>query len=151
MAEASSVSQLEIHFRGPLCWAGSPQCSSVFSDPAARRRGIYLWTVESDRGHLVFYVGKTSRTFSVRMREHLKEYLSGMYDINDISDFREGRRVRLWEGMWRAGEEVRFADFLSQHEELWPHLLGMISAMRIHLGAAESNERVLERIEAGVA
>ncbi len=152
MPEASGGTRIEVHFQGPVCWTDSPQCSSIFSDPTAQRSGIYLWTVESDRGHMVFYVGKTSRSFSIRMREHLKEYLSGMYDIYDIAHFRDGRRKRLWEGMWRPGEEVRFPDFFSQHKELWPHLLGMITEIRIHLGAAEEGDkRVLERIEAAVA
>ncbi len=152
MPEASSDTRIEISFQGPRCWADSPECSSIFSDPIGQQSGIYLWTVESDRGHVVFYVGRTSRSFSTRMREHLKEYLSGMYNIYDISQFRDRRTVLLWEGMWRPGEEVRFPDFLSQHQELWPHLWGMITSIRLHLGAVgESDKRVLDRIEAAVA
>lgn len=152
MPETSGDPQVGVHFQGALSWPGSQGFPSVFSDPAGQHSGVYLWTVESDRGHMVFYVGMTTRPFSVRMREHLSEYLSGMYSIYDISKFREGRRERLWEGMWRKGEEARYPEFLTRHDELWPHLWGMITAMRLHLGAVEgSDERLLKRIEAGIA
>lgn len=101
---------------------------------------------------MVFYVGKTSRPFSTRMREHLKEYLSGMYDIYQSSSFLKGERELLWEGMWRPGDEIRFPDFLAKHEELWPHLSKMITAMRIHLGAIEGGDkRLMERVEGAIA
>lgn len=150
LTKGSDDTQIEVYFRGPRCWGGSPDCSWIFEDPRGLQPGVYLWTVESDRGHMVFYVGMTTRSFSVRIAEHLQHYLSGKYTIHDISQFREGRREVLWEGM--GGVRDRYPEFVSRRQELWPHLSGMIKAMRFHLGPVkEADERVLKRIEAAIA
>ncbi len=151
MSEREEV--LEVRFHGPFSWLSGGPIPSVFEHPAGQEYGVYLWSVEYEGGDLVYYVGETWRSFAARMKEHLKEYLSGMYDIFDVEKFCRGEKDTLWGGMWRKGDEVRAGQFLRRHDELWPHLEGMIRCMRFHLGSieVEKEKRPIQRVEAAVA
>ena len=146
-----SETVFELTFKGPFSWTGAGDAPSVFEHPEGQRYGIYLWTIPFEGGELVYYVGETWRSFAERLKEHLTQYLAGMYDVFDVGRFLDGRKEILWEGMWRKGEEIRVAEFLKEHERLWPNLLGLIQNMRFHLGALKAEKRIIERVEAAIA
>ena len=72
-------SPLTIEFYGPFSWTSTDDSTSVFKSSIAAKLGVYLWTVSTSEGELIYYVGQTGRSFSVRMREHFEQQLSGMY------------------------------------------------------------------------
>ena len=77
------MKSVELEFHGPLAWVRADDASFIFDVEISKNPGIYLWTVETPKGHLVWYVGQTRTSFHQRMKEHFKEQMSGSYDLND--------------------------------------------------------------------
>jgi hypothetical protein len=65
--------EITISFAGPFSWAGTPDAPCVRDTDVVCKAGIYLWTVPLTDGHLVYYVGETGRSFSIRLRQHYEE------------------------------------------------------------------------------
>ncbi len=74
-----------------------------------------------------------------------------MYDIFDLGEFLKARKVLLWKGMWRPGEEKRIDEFVARHKSLWPHVQGIIQNIRFHLAPLDAEKRLLERVEGAIA
>lgn len=135
-----------ISFRGPYGFLKSGKRPSIFR--SSLKKGIYIWTVPFGKNELIHYVGMTSRKFKERMMEHLKGYLSGEYEINDPEELQKGKRVRVWNGLWR-GADVE--DFIKQHDVLFPKLLSQIRLYKIYIVQLNCEIRLIERIEAAIA
>ncbi|MBC7911226.1 MAG: hypothetical protein H7Y30_12035 [Pyrinomonadaceae bacterium] len=141
----------EIKFAGPLWSVESENHPTVFQSPVSSLPGIYLWTVPYNDSELVYYVGETGRSFAVRTKEHFQAHLSGMYEIYDANEFSQGRKVLLWKGMWKRGTESMMAEFLKRHNELAPHIHGMLHLYRLYLAPCDCEKRLRLRIEAAIA
>ena len=139
-----------IQLHGPFRWFGS-NGDVLFTQEVAGSPGIYIWAVPYESGFMTYYVGETGRSFRQRMKEHVKEYFSGMYRVFDPGEFASGRKVLLWDGMWRAGEEHRLADFVSRLPELSKCIAQLLDSMRIFLGPLDVPTHTRRRIEAALA
>jgi hypothetical protein len=64
----------------------------VFKAAAASSPGIYLWTVDTKDGHLIYYVGETGSAFRQRVRQHWCAQMAGMYHIYDLEQFALGHK-----------------------------------------------------------
>jgi hypothetical protein len=138
-----------IGFEGPFRWFGSGD--ALFDQDVARSPGIYLWTVPHDSSYLTYYVGETGRSFGERMKEHAGDYLSGMYRIFDPIQFAAGRKVLIWDGMWRRGEERRLGEFVARLPELSVAVGQLLDCMRLFVGPLDASQRTRRRIEAALA
>jgi hypothetical protein len=58
-------------------------------------KGVYLWTVPLDDGHLICYVGDTRRTFAVRMDEHYTQHAAANYHVYSMPEFARGEKRLL--------------------------------------------------------
>lgn len=151
METPTNTQPLTCEVRGPLSWRGEPKGSFIFESPLARAAGVYLWTVATPEGDLVYYVGETGRSFAQRFFEHLQGYLSGLFGFYEPEDFARGQKKLIWEGMWRRGEEHKAADFLRRYEELAPKIRHFIDVLRFWLLPIDCDRRLRERIEGAIA
>ena len=138
----------ELAVIGPLKWLDEP---SIFSAETAQQPGIYLWSIETGQGEWLYYIGETARTFADRMKEHLREYLGGMYTFFAPDEFLQGEKRILWKGMAARGEETRALDYLRRHAELAPALEQIISAIHFWLAPLTLDKRMSNRIEGALA
>lgn len=137
---------------GPLNWTGDPRHSFLFESPNADAAGVYLWTVQTPEGELVYYVGQTGTSFAERQWQWLTGYLAGQYRVYDPEAFAEGRRGDLvWGGMWRKSERDRAVEFLQRYEELAPIIREFVGLLRIWLLPLEYEPRIRKRIEGAIA
>lgn len=137
---------INLVFEGPYTFLTSKGLPSIFKSPL--KRGVYIWTVPFKNKELIHYVGMTTREFRQRMKEHLKEYLSGEYGINDPVEMKKGSRMRIWDGLYRG---ANIEDFIKKHDQLFPKLVHMLNIYRIYVAQLDCETRLLERIEAAIA
>lgn len=143
-----SWEELVVEIKGPYSFLKNSDYPSFFNTSLIERKGIYLWTVPYTDSELVYYVGETGRSFRIRMLEHMKGYLSGEYGINDPEELRNGKRLRIWNGLWR-GENI--TDFLERHNELSQKIMELFNLFRIYLIPLNCESRLRKRIEGTIA
>jgi hypothetical protein len=98
MEEAATItgitttsSEMEVSFSGPFSWAGTPDAPSIYEVPEGQMKGVYLWTVPLEHGHLIYYVGDTGRTFAVRMDEHYTQHAAANYHVYSMPNLLAAR------------------------------------------------------------
>jgi hypothetical protein len=144
-------SELTVEFQGPLSWIKSSANASIFYSEVAKLPGVYLWTVRTPIGDLVYYVGETGVDFRTRMREHYKEQLSGMYHIYDPDQFSLGEKRELWRGVYGKGGERDFSKFLEILPEIAPILVRFVSSILFYVAPLNFAKRLRKRFEAALA
>jgi len=143
---------IELVFTGPFGWFSKPGVPALSGVPEGQQSGVYLWTVSTEAGELVHYVGETGRTFAWRMEEHLLKQLSGAYRIYDPALFRLGMKVPLWEPKpTSTGEELGLLGFIERLPELAAPLAGFVKQMRFWTASTDFERRMRERIEAAIS
>lgn len=93
---------LELEAVGPFSWIPSSTDAPprFFDSPSSSACGIYLFTVSTAEGHLIYWVGQTSQAVRARLATHSREFLAGTYNVLDMTDLRVGKRTVLWRGLW---------------------------------------------------
>jgi hypothetical protein len=145
----SAVVHLE--FSGPFSWLASDLAPSIFEAVAAQAAGIYLWTVDTPDGHLIYYVGETGVEFRQRLHQHLSRQLAGMYHIYEPGMFAVGQKHALWRGMYGRDRESSLAALVDRLPTLAPALADFVRLMRFHLAPLTCQTRLRRRIEAALA
>lgn len=140
-----------VEFSGPFSWLGTEFAPAVSGADIAKKCGVYLWTVATPHGELVYYVGETGRSFEVRMTEHLREHLSGGYHLYDPGDFERGRKTQLWPGRFGKTRGNWPDEFVRRYEALAPAVVGLVKVFRFYLAPLVCERRLRERIEAAIA
>lgn len=143
--------KLLVDFKGPFSWLGEVDAPSVFDDPIGKSSGIYLWTIETNSGFLVYYVGQTGRTFTQRMKEHLRDHLAGFYHLNDPDEFSKGNRVSIWPGLFDVYTKISLKTLVEKHPEISNVIHRLARQYRFFFSSIKTETRVLERIESSIA
>lgn len=143
--------KVTVEFHGPLAWIRTAGAEFIFEAEIARSAGVYLWTVETAEGYLIWYVGETGASFRHRMRDHFREQLSGMYMVYDPDAFARGEKRLVWQGMYRRGEERRVPEFLEALPDIWPAVVDLAKALRFFVAPLDCDRRLRKRIEAAIA
>jgi len=136
--------EINLNIEGPFSLFENSDFDYFFNSPFIKDEGIYLWTVPYKDSELVYYVGETGRNFEIRMIEHIQNYLSGEYGINEPEQLKKGKRVRIWEGTWR-GEKVE--NFLGKYEEFIPKIFELLKLYRFYLIPMNFEINLRKRIE----
>jgi hypothetical protein len=144
-------SELVVEFQGPFSWVESSAEGSIFYSEVSKLPGVYLWTVGTPNGYLVYYVGETGVNFHTRMRDHYKEQLSGMYHIYDPELFSLGEKRELWRGVYGKGGERDFYKFLDILPSLVHSLIRFVSIIHFYVAPMNCERRLRKRFEAALA
>jgi len=144
--------KLNLYFMGPFSWSLLDEdAPCVFNSQISLSPGIYLWTIPTSEGELVYYVGETGRDLQSRMTEHLSCQLSGMYKIYDPSLFLTGKKKLLWGGMFGRTKERSLAEFLRKLPDLGNAIVEFVHLFHFHLAALECENLLRKRVEAAIA
>ena len=138
-------SPLTIEFYGPFSWTSTDDSTSVFKSSIAAKLGVYLWTVSTSEGELIYYVGQTGRSFRVRMREHFVQQLSGMYMVYEPELFVQGKKQMAWQGMLARGQESRIPEYLERLPELLSAVRGFAKQMRFFISTTRLRRKIAKK------
>lgn len=113
--EVSCDVGLDLEVIGPFSWI--PESSDapprIFDAPESRKCGVYLFTVSTAEGFLIYWAGQTSQPVRTRLATHSREFLAGTYNVLDVSHLCEGKRTVLWKGLWwRKDSCERYEEYL---------------------------------------
>ena len=92
---------VDLFWGGPYQWPNIRQKS-----PLDKVSGVYMLTVESEGGYLIYGVGITTRPVRQRFNEHRRAMLTGKYTLFDLSFLRLGIRKEIWHGYGRATTQM---------------------------------------------
>jgi len=144
---------LELETIGPFSWISSCVDSPprVFDVSASSKCGVYLFTVPTTKGHLIYWVGQTSQPVRARLTTHSREFLAGTYNILDMAELREGKRTVLWRGLWwRKDSADRYEEYLLNAGQVAPLTLTQLRATHIYVIPSPKDRRLLARLEASI-
>lgn len=146
-----SVQEIFVSFDGPFSWFEGNDLAHVSEQSTGIIKGVYLWTVKLDQGELVFYVGQTGRSFSLRMLEHFREHMSGGYSLYEPEEFSQGRKVLLWPGRFGPDRELSTSVFIDEFSQLSSAIVDLAKLYRFFVAPLDCDKRFRERIEAGIS
>lgn len=144
---------LDVEVLGPFSWmpSDSSDAPCLFTAPAGRLSGVYLWTAPRPDGYLVYCVGYTTRPFVQRFRSHTREFLAGTYNVLDAAELLAGRRKQVWHGLWFKKESLhRLEEFFSRSAEITAHTRELLRTFRVFFIPVDAPRRVLARMEAAL-
>ena len=144
------MNTLNLEFHGPLAWVSADDAAFIFDSEISKNPGIYLWTVGTPKGHLIWYVGQTQSPFHQRMKEHFKEQMSGMYEVYEPRAFAQGEMKKIWPGMYGKGEERRAPRFLNEMPSMCEAMVELAKIIRFFVAPMEGDRRLHRRVEGGI-
>ncbi|WP_024299431.1 hypothetical protein [Methylomicrobium lacus] len=125
---------------------------SIFHSPDALKIGVYVYAVKvKNVGYLTTYVGETGVSFLKRIKDHVINTLGGYERIYDPDALQEGKKILLWNGMWKASRQDCFGEFIDRHSELAPIISQYVRQFEIFLLPLDANARGRRRIESAIA
>ena len=144
--------QYKMQWYGPYKWYGTKD-DSFFTQPEARKSGIYLWAIPFEKQYLTYYVGETGKSFANRFIQHTRDYLSGLYRVYEPHQFAEGKKILVWNGMWKPGTRGphQMLEFLNRYSKLSPIICEFLGQLRIFVAPLNVEKRIRQRIEAAIA
>jgi hypothetical protein len=140
----------DVQLHGPYKWYGKRE-ECLFEASEATKSGIYLWAIPFNGKYLTYYVGETGRSFTARFTTHTRDYLYGLYRVYDPTQFAQGKKKLVWEGMWQPGTRDRVDEFLNRYLELSPAIYSLLGKLRIFLAPLDAEKRIRQRIEGSIA
>lgn len=151
MEKSTSNDAVSLEFSGPFKLYGA-KGKLLFDQKVARLAGVYLWTVRFRGGFLINYVGETGNSFYRRMKDHMIQCLGGNYRICDAEQLLEGRKIILWNGMWRKGTRDLMPMFVDEkYVELAPRIRDYLKVLDIFVAPFDTDKRTRRRIEGAIA
>ena len=144
------MKRLDLDFHGPLAWVHVDDADFIFDANIAKNPGIYLWTVETPKGHLVWYVGQTRSSFRQRMKDHFKEQMSGSYSLNDPILLARGERKKTWPGYYGRNEDSRIPSFLDEMAYLCEAMVAVAKMTRFFVAPMNEEPKMYRRVEGGL-
>jgi hypothetical protein len=150
MAKSKRNPVVSLDFHGPFKLCGTAG-KLLFDQEEAQLAGIYLWTVQSQGGFLVNYVGETGTSFHKRMKDHMVQCMGGNYRICDAKWLLKGERKILWNGMWRKGTRNLMSVFVERYVELAPKIKAYLEVLDIFVAPIQVDKRIRRRIEGAIA
>jgi len=140
-----SPKQIDIFWNGPHDWPEVRQKS-----PLDDLSGVYMWSVEGEKGFVVYGFGITKRPVSKRVAEHRRATLQGKYTLFDLDAMKQGIRKEIWHGLWAGHDsEERKAEFATRRNELEEVGRQQMAAFKIFV-AEVSDVRLQHRMEAAL-
>ena len=140
------MSEIKLKIKGPFGLVGN---KSIFNVPENKLSGLYFFTIEYKKDYIIEYVGiTTKRNYNIRFFEHVREYLSGGYQLHDVRKLLNGKLSVVWNGRFGKNKE-NITKFLNNYEKFTPIIFKQLKAYKIFLIPIK-NHRIAERIEGAI-
>lgn len=127
-------SDIKLHFNGPFTFISGKR--SIIQSKWAKSAGVYLWTIRSNNGNYIHYVGETD-SFAKRQLEHLINILGLNYGIWNPEKARQGISERVWEGLWR--DESLINVVIPKYKELNKVIIDYVSFMDVFFAKTDAD------------
>ena len=140
---------IELCFDGPFSF--DKKENTIFDCKYANCEGIYLWTVKQNDtdNYFIHYVGETTK-FASRQKEHLVNILGLNYGIFNVDELRNGRDVRLWEGLWRKKDSNGPVELLKYYQALSGNVIEYIKGIDIFFAEIITDANQRKHIEGSI-
>jgi len=137
------MKNIDLSIKGPFNLIGP---KTIFNIPENKLFGIYFFTIKVKNKYLIEYIGITKRNYLTRLKEHMKELMSGGYQLYDFKKIREDKEFLVWKG--RYGKDVDdITVFLNNYQKFSQVIKKQLSEFKIFLIPLNENRRILERVE----
>lgn len=137
------MKEIKLKMKGPFSLIGS---KNLFTIPDNHSSGIYFFTIRVENRYLIEYVGITTRNFKDRFVEHIRELLSGGYQLYDFQKLRNRKSFVVWKG--RYGKDTDdITVFLNNYQQFSQIIKQQLQELKIFLIPIDTKKRILERIE----
>jgi hypothetical protein len=146
------ASEYHLNWQGPFSLM-HPDADSCFDCPAISEPGVYMFAFRYRDGYLIYGAGITvKRTFAQRLVEDRRHLFRGEWTILDAASAEHGKREELWHGTNWTGynSPERKAEGQRRAAEIETMARGMMRRMRVFLGPLPREQRLIERVEAGI-
>ena len=138
--------EIKLKIKGPFTLVGY---NSLFNAPENNLSGLYVFSIKLKDKYLIEYVGITTRDFRTRLLEHLRELLSGGYQLYDLQKLENNEPFVVWKG--RYGKDVDDNTvFLDNYSYFSRVIKQQLQELKIFLIPLKAEKRILERIEGGI-
>jgi hypothetical protein len=138
---------INIHFNGPFGFMN--KTNSLFECQYVQSPGVYLWTIKSNMGNLIHYIGETVQ-FAKRQKEHLINILGLNYGIFDTSQAQEGKQVLIWKGLWRYKSENPIEELLINYVKLSSKVIEYINSLNVFFALIDTDNNTRRHIEGSI-
>ena len=138
-----------LEFIGPYKFWGKE--NSLFEDKNVKNlSGIYLWTIETDKGYMIHYVGQTTR-FAIRQKEHLINILGLNYGIFNANKAKNGIQEVIWNGLWRDKNDISFEGKLKEiYLDKKSEIIDYIESIDIFFAKLDGSNNLREHVEGSI-
>jgi hypothetical protein len=146
------ASEYHINWQGPFSLL-HPDTDSCFDCPAVNEPGVYLWTYQYHDGYLIYFAGITvMQSFAQRLKDNRRHLFRGEWTILDAASAEQGLRKELWHGTdWKGHDSPeRKAEGRRRAAEIEGMARAMMGRMRVYLGPLPREQRIIERVAAGI-
>lgn len=140
---------IDLKLFGPYKLLGNN--NSFFDNDISKKNGIYLWTINYENGYLVHYIGETSRSFRIRMQEHIINILGGFYGVWDPEMLKQGKLQFVWKGLWRKDSKENINDYIDKYENFAPIFKKYLQLQSIFLAPLSVDKYLRRLIEGHIA
>jgi hypothetical protein len=141
------VANINLFFTGPYKFLEND--SSVFKCEYSESPGIYLWTINTNAGHMVHYIGETTK-FAPRQKYHLIQILGLNYGIFDPSEAKMGKSTPLWNGLWRDKRNKMIFEIGSAYEKLISTVIEYTNLIDIFFAEFHGEKNLRKHIEGSI-
>ena len=86
-----------------------------------------------------------------RIKEHTINTLGGYKRIYDPKELARGRKVLLWDGLWKSTRQECFNEFIEKYCMLSPAIYEFIQQSYIFFIPFEADNRIRRRVESAIA
>lgn len=119
---------------------------NLFNTPEANSPGIYISTFKINDKYLIEYIGITTKGFSKRFLEHIKEWSSGGYKLYDFQKMKDNKEFVVLKGRFGKDKDD-ISKFLNNYDYYSQIIKELIHELKIFLMPLNKERRILERIE----
>lgn len=143
----SAKTSTAVVWNGPYGWPDF-ECDLP---PVPHLPGVYLLTVNYQKGFLIYGVGITRRPIPQRLREHTHLYFKGRYNVYDFKALRKGKRVVVWKWMGLGDISPSAQARFNKHRvDVTIDVCKLLAGCRVFTANIGTVPRILERLEAAI-
>ena len=137
---------IKLKIKGPFTLVGD---NSLFDIAEGNLSGLYIFAIKVKNRYLIEYVGITTRNFKTRFLEHIRELLSGGYQLYDMEKLKNNKEFVVWKGRYGEDPDDIIA-FLNNYKYFSQIIRQQLQEFKIFLIPSKVEKRILERIEGKV-
>ena len=116
----------------------------ILNHKSIEKAGIYFWTININEEHLINYIGISSKCIKDRLIQHIKNFLSGDYDIYETADLEKGKMTKKYV------PDEDYTKYLMCIDSNLSSVLGNLRTFNLFFASVNESKNILELIESEI-